>query len=51
MFGNKIKYLAPRAGERYSSALTKVNLSNKIIRYYGKIALSDYVKNFVKKNS
>ena len=49
MFKSKIKYLPKRLGERYASALTKKNLSNKIIRHYGKIKLSDYIKNIIYK--
>ncbi len=48
MFSKKIKYLPPRKGERYASALTNLSLSNKIYRTYGKINLKDYVKDFVK---
>ena len=48
MFGNKIRFLPARKGERYASALTTLSLSNKIYRTYGKIDLRDYVKNFVK---
>ena len=48
MFGGKIKYLPPRKGERYASALTNLNLSNKVHKVYGKINLKDYVENFVK---
>ena len=50
MFNSKIRYLPKRAGERYASALTKTNLSNKIYRYFGKIELKDYIKNFISKN-
>jgi UDP-glucose 4-epimerase len=50
LFRNKIKYLPKRAGERYASALTKMNLNNKIIRLPAKIKLKDYVKNFLSKN-
>jgi UDP-glucose 4-epimerase len=50
MFDTKIKYLPKRLGERYASALTKKNLSNKIIRYYGKVKLADYIKKFTKNN-
>ena len=32
MFGTKIKFLKPRKGERYASALTNLSLSNKIYR-------------------
>jgi len=51
MFKTKIKYLPPRDGERYASALVKKNLSNKIYKYYGKISLKSYIKEFLKKNS
>ena len=50
MFGRKIKFLPSRPGERYVSALTNKNLSNKIYKYYGKINLRDYIKNFVLNN-
>jgi UDP-glucose 4-epimerase len=50
LFRNKIKYLPKRAGERYASALTKMNLNNKIIRLSAKIRLKDYVKNFLSIN-
>ena len=46
MFKSKIKYLNKRPGERYASALTKMNLSNKVYRYFGKIKLNDYIRNF-----
>ena len=52
MFGSKIKFLPSRPGERYASALTKMNLSNKVVRNYGKISLRDSIlsfKNSVKK--
>ena len=48
MFSDKIKFLPPRAGERYASALTDMNLSNKVYKKFGKINLKDYVKNIVK---
>ena len=51
MFDSKIKFLHKRPGERYASALTKINLTNKIYKNYGKIMLKDYVKNFLKKNN
>jgi UDP-glucose 4-epimerase len=50
LFGNKIKYFPKRAGERYSSALTKMNLNNKIIRLPAKIRLKNYVNNFLMDN-
>jgi len=51
MFNTKIRYLPKRPGERYASALSNMNLSNKIYKYYGKINLKDYIKNFLKDNS
>ena len=48
LFKSKIKFLASRLGERYASALTKMNLSNKVYRVYGKIVLKDYIQNFIK---
>tara|TARA_B100000035_G_scaffold126083_1_gene107309 strand:- start:5333 stop:6220 length:888 start_codon:yes stop_codon:yes gene_type:complete len=47
MFKSKIKYLKKRPGERYSSALTKMNLSNKVHRYFGKKRLDEYITNIV----
>ena len=48
MFNSKIRYLKPRLGERYSSALTNMSLNNKIIKRYGKIHLKDYITSFIK---
>ena len=48
MFNTKIKFLAPRKGERYASALTNMNLSNKVYKIFGKISLKNYIKNIVK---
>ena len=50
LFKSKIKYLPKRAGERYVSALTNTNLSNKIHKNFGKISLKNYVQNFIKYN-
>jgi len=47
MFNTKIKFLAPRKGERYASALTDMNLSNKVYKIFGKISLKNYIKNIV----
>ena len=49
MFGSKIKFLAKRPGERYASALTNLNLENKVYRYFGKINLSDYINTIINK--
>ncbi len=49
MFKSKINFLKKRPGERYSSALTKMNLSNKVYRYFGKKNLDEYVKKIIHK--
>ena len=48
MFKSKIRYLPPRKGERYASALTSMNLSNKVFKKFGEINLTDYIANFMK---
>ena len=50
LFKKKIKFLPSRAGERYASALTNMNLSNKVYRYFGKKELKDYISHFVANN-
>ena len=50
LFKSKIRYLPMRKGERFASALTKMNLNNKIIRLSAKIRLKDYVSNFLINN-
>jgi len=50
LFSSKIKLLPKRPGERYASALTNMNLSNKVHKRFGKIDLKDYIKEFKKKN-
>ena len=47
LFKYKIKFLKSRPGERYASALTNMNLSNKVYKYFGKRKLSDYIKNII----
>ena len=49
-FKSTIRYLPKRKGERFASALTKMNLNNKIIRLSAKIKLKDYVSNFLSNN-
>ena len=39
LFKTRIKFLKKRRGERYASALTNMNLSNKVYKYFGKISL------------
>ena len=43
LFNHKIRFLKNRPGERFASALTNMNLSNKVYKYFGKIRLSKYV--------
>jgi len=50
MFDTKIRYLPKRPGERYASALTNMNLSNKVYKHFGKIDLKNYIKDFVINN-
>jgi len=45
MFGNKIKFLPSRPGERYTSALTNMNLSNKVYKFFGTTDLKKYIQN------
>ena len=48
MFNSKVKFLPSRKGERYASALTNMNLSNKVYKLFGKINLKDHIINIVK---
>jgi UDP-glucose 4-epimerase len=50
LFKSNIRYLPMRKGERFSSALTKMNLNNKIARLSAKIKLKDYINNFLINN-
>ena len=47
MFNTKLKFLPARPGERYASALTNMNLSNKVYKLFGTIELKDYIKSIV----
>ena len=49
MFGGKIKYLAPRPGERYSSRVVKKYLSNNITLKECKISIKKYIMDYKKK--
>ena len=51
MFKTKIKFLPKRQGERYASALSNMNLSNRVYKYFGKINLKDYIYNITKKSN
>ena len=48
MFKSEIKYLPARPGERYASALTNMNLSNKVYKLFGKIDLKKYLSKIIK---
>jgi len=48
LFKSRTKFLPKRQGERYSSSLTNMNLSNRVIKIFGKIKLKEYIKNFKK---
>ena len=48
MFKSRIKFLPSRPGERYASALTSMNLSNKVYKLFGTINLKDYIKKIIK---
>ena len=48
MFSSKVKLLDPRRGERYASALTSMNLSNKVHKMFGSTNLKNYIQNIVK---
>ena len=47
MFKSKIKFLKPRAGERYASALTNISLSNKVYKKFGKRNIKNYIQQFI----
>ena len=47
MFKHKVKFLKKRPGERYASALTNMNLSNKVYKYFGKQKLDKYIKKII----
>ena len=49
MFNSKINFLKKRPGERYSSALTEMNLSNKVYKYFGKHNLEKYIEKIISK--
>jgi UDP-glucose 4-epimerase len=50
LFKRKIKMLKARKGERYASALTSMNLSNKVYKEFGSIKLKDYINEFLRKS-
>ena len=50
MFKSKIKFFKKRPGERYASALTNMNLTNRVYKYFGKKKLKTYLENFLHKS-
>ena len=50
LFNSKIKFLPPRKGERFASALSSMSLSNKVYKNFGRTDLRDYVSDFLKKH-
>ena len=50
MFNAKVKFLPSRAGERYASDLTSMNLSNRVYKLFGTVQLENYIKNTIKIN-
>ena len=48
LFGSKFKLLPARAGERYASALTNMNLTNKVYKNFGETKLKTYIEKFKK---
>ena len=50
LFKKKITYLPKRKGERYASALTDMNLSNRVYKKFGKLKIKDYITEFINKN-
>ena len=50
MFKSKIKFFKKRPGERYASALTNMNLTNKVYKYFGKKKLKPYLEDFLQNN-
>ena len=47
MFKSEIKFLPFRKGERYASALTNMNLTNKVYKFFGRIELRNYIKDII----
>jgi len=48
LFKHKIVFLSARKGERFASALTNMNLSNKVYKIYGKKMLKNYINEVIK---
>ena len=50
LFKKNIIYLPERKGERYASAMTDMNFSNKVYKKFGKLKIKDYILEFINKN-
>ena len=50
LFNSKIRFLSPRKGERFASALTSIYESSKVYKNFGKISLKKYVEEFLRNN-
>ncbi len=50
LFKSKIKFLPPRKGERFASALASMSYNNKVHKNFGKIQLKDYINKFLYKH-
>ena len=48
LFKSDVVFLPARKGERYASALSNMVIKNKVNKNFGKIKLSNYIKNFLK---
>ena len=51
MFGSKIKILPPRKGERYNSSIGSHYKNNKMIKFFGKIDITEYIQKIVENDS
>ena len=47
LFKSKVKYLPPRKGERFASALASMSFNKKVHKTFGKIQLKEYVHDFL----
>ena len=47
LFKSKVKYLPPRKGERFASALSSMSFNKKVHKTFGKIQLKEYVQDFL----
>ena len=50
LFKTRVKFLPKRRGERFASALSDMNLSQKVYKKYGSIRIKDYINNFIERH-